>query len=154
MLKFSLRQLAAQVDLQPRTVRSYIERGLLPGPETPGRYAHYGRLHLDRLKAIKVYREIQGDLHSGAILPIGDEPSGRSWTGFQSIKGQEGYLLVFREQNDIATKNINTYLPPETEIKLTLILGEGTSQSVSTDEESRIELTLPKPHSYALYRYE
>ena len=31
------------------------------------------------------YREISAEFHSGMIFPIGDEPSGRSWTGFQSI---------------------------------------------------------------------
>lgn len=101
-----------------------------------------------------VYRGIQADFHEGNILPIGDEPSGRSWTGFQSIKGPGGYLLVFREQNNTALHRMKTYLPPETEIKLTRIMGDGESRNIKTDDESRIELTLPKPHSYVLYRYE
>ena len=49
---------------------------------------------------------------SGNIFPIGDEPSGRSWTGFQSVNKQEGYLLVFRENSEISKKPIKTYTIP------------------------------------------
>lgn len=34
----------------------------------------------------EAYKKFQHDMHSGTILPIGDEPSGRSWTGFQSLE--------------------------------------------------------------------
>lgn len=36
-----------------RTVRFYIQEGLLPGPDTMGKYAHYSQEHLDRLEMIK-----------------------------------------------------------------------------------------------------
>lgn len=45
----------------------------------------------------EAYKKFQHDMHSGTILPIGDEPSGRSWTGFQSLKKDRGYLIVYRE---------------------------------------------------------
>ena len=35
---------------------------------------------------IKKYKEVQFDFHSGSILPIGEEPSGKSWCGFQSLQ--------------------------------------------------------------------
>lgn len=60
MQPLSLKELAGRVGMRPRTVRSYIEKGLLPGPDGSGRYAHYGFRHLERLKAIKVLREIDG----------------------------------------------------------------------------------------------
>ena len=60
MLKLTLNELAERVGMRPRTVRSYIEKDLLPGPATAGRYATYGFGHLERLKAIKVLREIDG----------------------------------------------------------------------------------------------
>ncbi|HEY4197791.1 MAG TPA: alpha-galactosidase, partial [Mucilaginibacter sp.] len=34
---------------------------------------------------IKKYVKLQSKLHSGQIFPIGDEPTGTSWTGFQSV---------------------------------------------------------------------
>ncbi len=45
------------------------------------------------------YRELQERIHAGLILPIGQEPDGVSWTGFQSIREDGGYLLVMREHN-------------------------------------------------------
>ena len=45
------------------------------------------------------YKEVQHDFHRGVILPVGDEPSGRSWTGFQSLNGDRGYFIFFREQH-------------------------------------------------------
>ncbi|MCH5685958.1 hypothetical protein LWM68_17930 [Niabella sp. W65] len=58
-------------------------------------------------KVIKAYKKIQHDFHKGTILPIGDEPSGRSWTGFQSIHKGYGYLLVFREKSATTRNNKN-----------------------------------------------
>ena len=42
------------------------------------------------------YKKVQYDFHQGTILPIGEEPSGRSWTGFQSLcHSKNGYLLIY-----------------------------------------------------------
>jgi DNA-binding transcriptional MerR regulator len=56
--KYSLRDLADQVDIQPRTIRSYIEKGLIPSAEGAGRASYYGPKHLRRLLAIRVLRDI------------------------------------------------------------------------------------------------
>ena len=57
----------------------------------------------------EAYKKFQHDMHSGTILPIGDEPSGRSWTGFQSLKKDRGYLIVYREKSsrrDCRSRNL------------------------------------------------
>lgn len=59
-IDYSLQELAELVDVERRTIRSWIEQGLLKGPETIGRNARYSRSQLDRLKAIKVMREQYG----------------------------------------------------------------------------------------------
>ncbi len=47
------------------------------------------------------YQPLQLRFHQGVILPVGEEPSGRSWTGFQStVSGTQGYLVVYREDNE------------------------------------------------------
>ena len=46
--------------MQPRTIRSYIEQGLLRGPETGGRGARYSLYHLQRLQAIHALKEMRG----------------------------------------------------------------------------------------------
>ena len=43
--------------MQPRTIRSYIEQGLLRGPEIGGRGARYGTYHVERLQAIRTLKD-------------------------------------------------------------------------------------------------
>jgi DNA-binding transcriptional MerR regulator len=50
---FDLAQLCEAADVTPRTVRYYIQQGLLPAPETRGPGAHYHEGHLARLRLIK-----------------------------------------------------------------------------------------------------
>ena len=52
----SLNDLAEASNIEPRTIRSYIEKGLLPNAETKGRGATYTAEHLDRLKVIQFLR--------------------------------------------------------------------------------------------------
>lgn len=53
---FSLDELAKQSVLPRRTVRYYIQIGLLDRPEGAGRGAHYTRRHLERLMKIREWQ--------------------------------------------------------------------------------------------------
>ena len=103
---------------------------------------------------VKRYREVQADFHAGCILPIGDEPSGTSWTGFQSTQGDVGYLLVFREWNDEPSKRLATRMPANQAVRLTRVLGAGENRTVTTDADGRIEFVLPERHSFCMFKYE
>ena len=48
-----LAELSARADVSVRTIRFYIQQGLLPSPESRGPGAHYTAEHLDRLRLIK-----------------------------------------------------------------------------------------------------
>ena len=48
-----LAELSDRADVSPRTVRYYIQQGLLPSPESRGPGARYGAEHLDRLRLIR-----------------------------------------------------------------------------------------------------
>ncbi len=50
---YKIEELAAEAGVSPRTVRYYVQRGLLPAPEFRGKDTAYGRDHLLRLHAIK-----------------------------------------------------------------------------------------------------
>lgn len=50
---YSIEDLASRVGVPVRTVRFYIAEGLLPGPESRGKAAHYGESHLLRLQVIR-----------------------------------------------------------------------------------------------------
>ena len=104
---------------------------------------------------IKAYNEIQYDIHSGYIFPIGEEPSGRSWTGFQSIKSDnEGFILVFRELNETNSKLVKTWLPENAEVSFEKLLGEGHDFNAEVNEDGEVEFSLTDEHSFSLYKYE
>ena len=55
---YKLEDLAKAAGTSSRTVRYYVQRGLLPPPVFKGKDSAYGKDHLVRLKAIK---KLQGD---------------------------------------------------------------------------------------------
>lgn len=58
----TLQELADATGVEPRTVRSYVEKGLLPGPDSLGRGARYPREALDRLRVMQLLRDAKPDL--------------------------------------------------------------------------------------------
>jgi alpha-galactosidase len=104
-------------------------------------------------KTIKKYREIQSDLHKGTIFPIGSEPDGRSWCGFQSSGEISGYFLIFRENNQQRSMIINTRLGAGKEIVLTPVLGDAKAFVAKTNQEGAITFSLTSPNSFALWKY-
>lgn len=55
--EYSLDELSRLTGIEARTIRSYFERGLLQGADRSGPKARYGQYHLDRLRAIKLFRD-------------------------------------------------------------------------------------------------
>jgi DNA-binding transcriptional MerR regulator len=55
--RYGIEDLARLGGVNRRTVRYYVQEGLLPAPEGAGRGAHYGPRHLDRLLKLKSLQE-------------------------------------------------------------------------------------------------
>jgi DNA-binding transcriptional MerR regulator len=70
---FSVGTLADAAGVSRRTVRFYVERGLLPPPEGLGRGAHYTGEHLARLLQIKGWQEAGVTLEE-MLDRVGREP--------------------------------------------------------------------------------
>lgn len=104
---------------------------------------------------VTAYKSVMKSLHEGTILPIGDEPSGMSWTGFQSISpdGRTGFLLVFREKNDARRCNMSTWLPADAAVSLEKVTGSGSSFESVTGADGKLEFSLPEVNTFALYKY-
>lgn len=51
--EWKLDELARDAGVSPRTVRYYVQRGLLPPPVFRGKYSAYSHEHLTRLRAIR-----------------------------------------------------------------------------------------------------
>src|SRR5262245_39234245 len=55
--RYAIGELADLGGISRRTVRYYVQEGLLPAPLGVGRGNHYGREHLDRLLQLKALQE-------------------------------------------------------------------------------------------------
>ena len=79
--EYKLEELAHKADVSPRTVRYYVQRGILPAPVFRGRDTAYSGEHLLRLRAIKKLQEqflpldaIQAELQRRTPREIIDAP--------------------------------------------------------------------------------
>jgi DNA-binding transcriptional MerR regulator len=99
-------ELAEQAGVSRRTVRYYVQRGLLPAPAGLGRGKHYSEAHLQRLLRIRALQEagvplerIAEQLEGGAPpaiptpRPVLPDPSRQSaWTRAVLGEGVELHL--------------------------------------------------------------
>lgn len=105
-------------------------------------------------QVLKGWKDISARLHSGTILPIGEEPSGRSWTGFQSIKdSKHGYFLIYREDTPTAKGCIKTWLPEGKCVRFRPLLGSGKPFRAKVGPGGTINIKLSEPNTFALYEY-
>ncbi|MDD4114879.1 MAG: alpha-galactosidase [Massilibacteroides sp.] len=104
-------------------------------------------------KMISQYKDVQANFHKGIILPVGSEPSGKAWTGFQSIQGNEGYLLVYREYTPTNQGRIKTYLKENAEVEFVPLIGEGRRFKTRVSPEGEITLSLSHENSFVMYKY-
>ena len=103
---------------------------------------------------LREWMKLAPSLHAGTILPIGTEPSGRSWTGFQSITdAKHGYLIVYREATPDAKALVKTWLPAGSRVRMKAVLGAGKSFCAKVDANGCLPVKLRNPNSYALYEY-
>lgn len=104
---YSLQDLADSVGMEPRTIRSYIEQGLLRGPESLGRNARYGEGHLRRLQAIRAMKDLDGmslgeirkallTLSEDAIAAIAERAPNRDEGGGAAASGSGSALDYLR----------------------------------------------------------
>ncbi len=104
---------------------------------------------------IDEYKKIQHDFHNGVILPIGDEPSGESWCGFQSIHDSRGYLLLYRENNSQNIHTFKLYVKPYATLVLHPVFkGKGIQQKVKADMNGNVNFQINTPRDFVMYNYE
>lgn len=104
---------------------------------------------------IDAYKLVSEKFHHGVILPIGEEPSGRSWTGFQSLTDDtHGYLIVYRELTPTATASIDTWFEEGSTVAFRPVLGNGKAFKAKVGPRGAISVSLPSQNDFAMYEYE
>lgn len=103
---------------------------------------------------IRAYREHQERLHAGHIFPIGEEPCGTAWTGFQAQLGPAaGYLLIYREYNQRAEAEMALRGLAGQVLHCRPVTGDGAAFTTRADAAGRVRFALPRPFGFALYQY-
>lgn len=109
---------------------------------------HLPQNRREELKEIfKVWREHRLALSCADVAPIGERPSGRSFTGFSAISEKGKYLLLFREVTECDT---GVFILPVKESECE-ILATNTDASVSVKNGS-VAVTLAAPRSYVFLK--
>ncbi len=104
---------------------------------------------------VDTYRSVSADFHAGEILPVGEEPSGRSWTGFQSISSdKEGYMIIYREATSRAEEFVRTWLPDGSKVKFVPVIGHGKAFAAKVERNGEVRFSLPDQNDYVMYKYE
>lgn len=105
-------------------------------------------------RIVPQYRAVQSDILAGHVLPIGEEPNGTTWTGFQSIgSNNSGYLLIIKEWNTGDAHRYRLWNLKNQVLQLESILGSGLQQQVEVDAEGYATFELDGPFAYALFKY-
>jgi DNA-binding transcriptional MerR regulator len=107
--RYAIGELAALGGVTRRTVRYYVQEGLLPAPLGVGRGRHYGPEHLARLQAVKALQEqglsldaVRSEIERGRRPgPAGAAPAeprvARSpWTRVELVPGVELHVSAQR----------------------------------------------------------
>lgn len=148
----------------------YIEGDVLAPGETPLAYAFAVTLAAQPLAWMEVsnlegrdslagdiaaYMDWREDWQAGRILPIGAEPDGGAWTGFQSIADdRSGLVIVYRETlADAESGDVALRLPEGVSARFEHLHGAGESFSARTGSDGVVSFTLPEAPGFAVYRY-
>ena len=74
--KFSIDEICALVEMNKRTVRYYIQKGLVDGPEGVGKGAFYSHSHLEQLLAIRKWKAAGLSLERIQSILAGEKEAG------------------------------------------------------------------------------
>lgn len=102
---------------------------------------------------VKKYQSLMADIHKGAIMPVGSMPDGRSWTGFQSVQDQGGYLLVFREDTLKEKEELKLFLPEGQKVEVEKIFSSADVATLDITSAGKAAVSLSEKNAFALYRY-
>jgi hypothetical protein len=104
---------------------------------------------------IAIYKQHRNAIFAGHILPIGHEPSGSSWTGFQSHNFDTGlgYVIVFREANPQEEGVFHLKFLDGKTVRFES-LTDSTSDIIKPPSEKEVVFRLSHEHSFRLYHYD
>jgi DNA-binding transcriptional MerR regulator len=140
---YTLNDLAEATGIEARTIRSYIERGLLPSADARGRGATYSAEHLLRLRAIQVLRRARPNIQLNEIRIFLQQMSPQQLSDFcsGSLKATAAALAtkIDDAENPEALQAVGQFLQADPDDAL-----DSVSASEEKTERPPEELTGPE----------
>lgn len=98
---------------------------------------------------VKVWKTHREAIFNGSLIPVGEMPSGKGWTGFVSVAKdrKHAYALIFREVNEQAAWSVALPLLASGEYDVKPLAGAAGQVNV---KGGTLSVELPKPRAYAL----
>ncbi len=103
---------------------------------------------------IALYKEHRTKILGGYVTPIGNEPSGKSWTGLHCRASEtEGYVIVFREiDNQESSAVIDLPMLPEGSYEWTELVND-TVWDLAQKSSRELKCSLPVPGRFLFLHY-
>jgi alpha-galactosidase len=105
---------------------------------------------------IRYYKSIRNDFTNADIYPIGEEPDGMGFTGFQVVSPKGGgYLLLFREAGRAAEYTYSLSRPLNGRIDLQYTGSNGGVLGwVQKADSLKFAVTIDKPMNFGVWQYQ
>jgi hypothetical protein len=117
--------------------------------ETQNLPASYFEKAAPLIKTWKAHREA---IFSGSIIPVGEMPDGKAWTGLVSVAAdrKSAYALVFRELNDQQDWTVELPLLEQGAYEAQVLAGtQGAKASVTG---GKLTILLPEARRFAVVK--
>jgi alpha-galactosidase len=105
-----------------------------------------------------LHAALRSEIARSVVLPIGNRPSGKSWTGFQAISGREkgrGWLLVFREKAAKTTSSFQLHdVSKAREIQLNCLSHQENEEIRRLDAKGNVRMSIARKDDWRLYEYQ
>lgn len=106
-------------------------------------------------RVLEIYSGFSQAFHAGVVLPIGEEPGGRSVSGFQSLDDEgRGWIILVREATAEPEANVRVHASPGTTLTLVSLLDSSESIKRTVDRDGCLRLSLPGQWTYGIWRVE
>ncbi len=105
---------------------------------------------------IQLHKKYRNGIFDGHIFPVGERPSGYSWTGFQSHRNDfnRGFLIVYREYHPKSVYRIKPLFLEGKSFSLKSLSDDSGDIEVTNYKNEGISITLESMNSFRLYQYE
>lgn len=106
-------------------------------------------------RMILLHIKYRNEIFEAHIFPIGQRPSGYSWTGFQSHNPDinKGYIIIYREYNPRCSFCYKPMFMKGKNIYLHSLSDNSSDITINEYDESGIEISMGSVNSFRLYHY-